>query len=187
MRRDIPLPVPPELAAGLQEQCAPYAVDYDVVTWVDAVPEALLDDLALLHQRMSTDAPMAELDITEEDFDGARVRRHEQLALDMGRTLSCAGAVHRATGRLVAYTDMALPLDVAERAWQWNTIVLSEHRGHRLGMLVKLAALQQLSQLAPGVATITTWNAAENEAMIRVNDALGAVVNGHETVWQKKI
>lgn len=187
IRRDIPLPIPADLAAALQARSAPYAADYDIVTWRDGVPEPWLDDLAVLHQRMSTDAPLAELEITEEDVDGARVRRHEQLAVEMGRMLSCAGAVHRTSGRLVAYTDMAVSLQTTERAYQWSTIVLTEHRGHRLGTLVKLAALQQLSELASGVRVITTWNAAENKAMIAVNDALGARVNGHETVWQKKL
>ena len=110
IRRDIALPVPTELAAGLQDACAPYVGDFDVVTWRDAAPDALVDDLALLHQRMSTDVPMAELDITEGAFDGARVRRHEQLARDMGRTLSCAVTL---AGR---------------RGWAWASLVLEACR-----------------------------------------------------------
>ena len=187
VRRDIDLPLDPGRAAVLEAEIAPYAADFDVVTWRDAAPEHLLDDLAVLHQRMSTDVPMADLDITEEVFDAARVRRHEQLARDMGRALLGAGAVHRETGRMVAYTDQAVPLSEPARAYQWNTIVLSEHRGHRLGTAVKLACLRLLSGQVPQARVITTWNAEENVAMIRVNDALGARVNGMSTAWQKRL
>ena len=69
VRRDIDLPLDPGRSAVLETEIAPYAADFDVVTWRDAVPEHLLDDLAVLHQRMSTDVPMADLDITEEVFD----------------------------------------------------------------------------------------------------------------------
>ena len=187
VRRDIDLPLDTERAAVLDAEVSPYAVDFDVVTWRDAVPDSLVDDLAVLHQRMSTDVPMADLDITEEAYDAARVRRHEALASAMGRALFGAGAVHRGTGRLVAYTDQAVPLSEPARAYQWNTIVLSEHRGRRLGTLVKLACLRRLADEVPQARVITTWNAEENAAMIRVNDALGARVNGGSTAWQKRL
>ena len=186
-RRDIDLPLPAQAVRDLEDRCRPYALDFELVTWRDVAPEGLLDDLAVLHQRMSTDVPMADLDVTEEVFDAARVRRHEQLARDMGRALFGAGAVHRPTGRMVAYTDQAVPLDLPERVYQWNTIVLTEHRGHRLGTLVKLACLQRLSQEVPAARFISTWNALENTAMIRVNEALGARVNGHVVAWQKRL
>ncbi len=187
VRRDIDLPLDLDRAAALEAESRSYAADFDIVTWGQAVPEPLLPDLAYLHQRMSTDIPLGELDITEESFDGPRVRRHEQLAAAMDRALFAAGAVHRPTGRMVAYTDMAVPRAAAQRAYQWNTIVLTEHRGHRLGTLVKLAALRELSAAFPQARFITTWNAEENAAMIRVNDALGARVNGGGMAWQKRI
>ena len=186
-RRDIDLPLDPARVADLDRMCRAYAADFEVLTWRDAAPEAVLDDLAVLHQRMSTDVPMADLEITEEDFDGARVRRHEELARLQGRTMFGAGAVHLPSGRMVAYTDMVVPLARPERAYQWNTIVLTEHRGHRLGTLVKLACLQRLSAESPQSRYISTWNAAENEPMIRVNDALGARRNGGVVAWQKRI
>ena len=187
VRRDIDLPLNPDRVAALEAESRSYATDFDVVTWGQSVPEPLLADLAHLHQRMSTDIPLGELDITEESFDGPRVRRHERLALAMDRSLFAAGAIHRPSGRMVAYTDMAVPRAAARRAYQWNTIVLAEHRGHRLGTLIKLAALQELSAAYPQAQFITTWNAEENRAMIRVNDALGARVNGGSMAWQKRL
>ena len=187
VRRDIDLPLDEERAAALERSLAPHVDGYDVVVWRGRVPEEHVDDLAVLHARMSTDVPMADLDITAEEHDAARVRRHEDRAVAMDRVLVGAGAVHRASGRMVAYTDQAVPLQAPERAYQWNTIVLTEHRGHRLGTLVKLACLRELPRAVPQVRWISTWNAEENEPMIRVNDALGARVDGGSLAWQKRL
>ncbi len=105
----------------------------------------------------------------------------------MDRSYFGAVAVHRSTGRSVAYTTMGVPLSQPERVYQWDTLVLREHRGHRLGTLVKLAALQEMAAHSPRSRCITTWNAQENAPMIRVNDALGARTNGQLINWQKRL
>ena len=53
-------------------------------------------------------------------------------------------AQHVASGRLVACTELLLAADVAGQAWQMLTVVHPEHRGHRLGLAVKLANLDVL-------------------------------------------
>lgn len=187
VRRDIDLPLSPDVVTELEAVAATHAAGYDLRTWRDAVPDDLLEDQAHLLRRMSTDVPTAELDWEEEEWDIARVRRSEQQARDMGRTWFGGGAVHRDTGAMVAYTTMGVPLAAPQRAYQWDTLVLREHRGHRLGTLVKLACLQRLSRELPEVRFISTWNAQENTPMIRVNDALGAQTNGQVVNWQKRL
>lgn len=184
VRRDLDLPLDPEVVARLS---ADPPADYEVRTWRDAVPEELLEDQALLLRRMSTDAPAGGMDWQEEEWDAARVRREEQQVAEMDRTWFAAGAVHRPTGRLVAYTRVGLARTALERAHQWDTLVLREHRGHRLGTLVKLACLQRIAQESPTTRFVSTYNAEENEPMIRVNDALGARVNGCHLNWQKRL
>ena len=183
--RDLDLPVDPQRAAELEQTCAPYAVDYAIRTWRHRCPDELLEDRALLMRRMSTDVPLGEIDLQEEEWDGARVRRVEQCNAGMDRGFFSAGAVHRPTGRLVAFTDMSVPRSVPERAYQCDTIVLKEHRGHRLGTLVKLAALQSLAAGSPRTRYISTWNAEENTPMIAVNEALGARTNGRSPCFQR--
>jgi hypothetical protein len=86
---------------------------------------------------------------------------------------------------MIAFTTMGWPRSRPERAYQWETLVSKDHRGHRLGTLVKLAALQELAVRSPGTRFITTWNAQENAPMIAVNDQLGARVNGRLAVLQQ--
>ena len=185
VRRDIDLPLDTELVQHLQETCRPHATDYEIRTWWDRCPDDLLDDRARLSEAMSTDIPKDSMDWREEVWDADRVRRNERLAQEMDRTFVSAGAVHVPTGRLVAYTDMGIARVEPRRAYQWDTLVLGEHRGHRLGMLMKLAALQELHRQSPKTEFISTWNAKENEPMIAVNDALGARTNGGIASLQK--
>ena len=185
VRRDIAVPLEPERVTALQRTCLAYARDYVLRTWVDRCPEDLVAGRAELSRVISTDIPLDRLDWHEESWDAARVRREEALADDMGRTTVNAGAVHTASGVLAGYTSMAVPRERPEHAYQWDTVVRGEHRGHRLGTLVKLAALGEIAARSAETRVITTWNAQENEAMIRVNDALGAFVNGREATLSK--
>ena len=185
IRRDIDLPLDPERVEQLEQTCRSYAADYDLRMWWDRCPDDLVDDCAALNKAMSTDVPKDQMDWREEVWDAERLRRNEQTCAEMDRTYVGVGAVHRPTGRMVAFTTMGVPRTARSRAYQWETLVLREHRGHRLGMLVKLAALRELAASSPAPDFISTWNAQENAPMIAVNDALGARTNGRLPILQK--
>jgi hypothetical protein len=63
--------------------------------------------------------------------------------------------------------------------------VLKDHRGHKLGMLLKVANLAHLEREYPGRSSVITWNAEENRFMLDVNEAVGFVPIGHEGAWKK--
>ncbi len=65
--------------------------------------------------------------------------------------------------------------------------MLRDHRGHRLGMLVKIAAADLLLEHAPEREAIVTWNAEENRPMLDVNEAMGFRAIGYEGAWQKRV
>ena len=186
VRRDLAVPVPEEQLAALEGTAYQHATDYEVVTFADRWPDAYVEDRALFGQRMSTDVPLGEVDRTEERWDADRVRRTEALIRSMGRFLLVAAAVERASGRVVAFSEIAVPRDEPEKAYQWDTLVLREHRGHRLGLLMKVANLRQLATASPATSSVTTWNARQNDPMIAVNEALGCTVAGHQVEWQKR-
>ena len=56
---------------------------------------------------------------------------------------------------------------------QGGTLVLEEHRGHRLGMAIKLANLRRYRCGSPTSRTVHSWNADTNAPMIAINEALG--------------
>ncbi|MGY1701794.1 GNAT family N-acetyltransferase [Geodermatophilus sp. SYSU D00766] len=184
-RRDLLLPVDEERLSALEAEAAAAGAGYEVVTWRDRTPEDLLADRALLSRRMSTDAPSGDVPVDEEDWDAARVREQEDVDLARGRTVLSAGAVR--DGRLVAFTELLVPLAHPERANQGGTLVLREHRGHRLGARVKTAVLRELAATLPAVRRISTYNSDTNRPMVAVNEALGFRRAGGLSTWSTRI
>jgi GNAT superfamily N-acetyltransferase len=180
-RRDLALPVDEERLAALEAEALAVGAGYDVVTWRDRTPDDLLDDRALLARRMTTDAPQGDLPVEEEDWDGERIREYEAASRARGRTLLSAGALR--DGRLVGYTDLQIPLEQPERAQQSGTLVLREHRGHRLGARMKAAVLRELAAGFPAVRRISTYNSDSNRPMVAVNEALGFRPAGQLSAW----
>ncbi len=180
-RRDLVLPPDEARLAAVAAEARTAAHDYQVVTWRDRTPDALLADRALLEERMSTDAPHGDLPVQAERWDGDRIREYEATNVARGRTVLSAGAVR--DGRLVAFTDLHVPLSQPEHAHQGATLVLREHRGHRLGALVKLAALHELAAVSPRTRRISTYNSEDNAPMVAVNRALGFEPAGQMSAW----
>ena len=184
-RRDLLLPPDEDRLSSLEAEARSASTGYEVVTWRDHTPDALLDDRALLEQRMTTDAPHGDLPVEEERWDGDRIREYEASHVARGRTVLSAGAVQ--DGRLVAFTDLQVPLAQPERANQAGTLVLREHRGHRLGALVKAAVLRELAATLPQVRRISTYNSDSNLPMVAVNEALGFRPAGHLSSWSRHL
>lgn len=157
---------------------------YRTLSWVGRTPPEHLEGLAVLLARMSTDPPLGELQVELETWDAERVAEYERMGEDMGRQLLTTVAQHVGTGELVAYTQFDRPLDKPAMAYQEGTLVVPEHRGHRLGMLVKALNLQQLAEQAPSVERVHTWNAGENAHMLAINVTLGFRERGAEGSWQ---
>jgi len=181
------LPGDPEALAALRKAAEAHSGDYRALTWVGATPPELLEDLAVLQTRMSTDAPSAGLDEPLDVWTAERFANKEALLLDAPLQLLTAAALHVPTGRLGGFTRLSVPHDLASAVNQWDTIVLREHRGHRLGMLLKIANLQLLDEAAPGHPSVLTWNAEENRPMLAVNEAVGFVPIGYEGAWKKQL
>lgn len=187
VRRDLPLPVPDALLDRLEAACAPHAVGYELVSWRGRCPDELVGERAALGRAMSTDVPLGSLDWQEEVWDAARVRERERLVAEQGRTSVVAAARESRTGRLVAFTELAARPARPEQVDQWETLVLAEHRGRRLGTLVKVAALRRLGREVPGARFVSTSNATTNAPMIAVNEALGFAPAGRLGTWQRRL
>lgn len=161
--------------------------DYRVHLWQDTVPEEWIDDFAVLETRMSTDAPSGGLDLEEDPWDADRVRVASQSFADRGQGYLVAVAEHVPSGQLVAFSMVSYPHDRPEVVIQEDTLVLREHRGHRLGTLVKVAVLDELARVRPSSRRIHTWNAQENRHMLAINEALGFEVASVTAEWQLRL
>ena len=161
------------------------ASGYRVVQWLLPTPEARLDGYAWMKSRMSTDAPDAAMDSPEESWDADRVREQDSRWLDMGHTVQVTAAEHIATGELCAYNELSLKGADDSVTQQNDTLVLAEHRGHRLGLLVKAAGLLSWHERYPRSRRVVTYNAEENRPMLSINEQIGFAPIGYGGAWKK--
>ena len=180
------LPCDPDTVERLRVTAALKAgPDYAVLCWSDHTPPDRLADLAVLRTRMTTDAPSAGLEEPEDVWTAARVTAEENAAAQSPRSTLTAAALHRPSGRLVGFTELSVPQETARAVLQEDTLVLREHRGHRLGLLLKAANLQRLERERPGHPSVMTFNAEENRPMLAVNEAMGFRPMGQEGAWRR--
>jgi GNAT superfamily N-acetyltransferase len=158
---------------------------YELVAWLDRCPEDLVEDYALLRRRMSTDPPLGGFTQEEELWDAGRIRRAEERALAGGASSLVCAVRHRSSGQLVGHTILERFDSKPAVVYQEDTLVLEEHRGHRLGMWLKAANLGRVLDAWPSAERIYTWNAEENSFMLNVNIALGFRPAGRTAGWQK--
>ena len=184
----LPLPADASVIRRFRADAAAHAGrDYTVHCWSEGTPPRWRDDLALLYTRMSTDAPTAGLDEPEDVWSIERLVDEEESRTASPRRILTAAALHKPSGHLVAFTQLSVPAEPARSVSQEDTLVLREHRGHRLGMLLKTANLEYLAQESPGHPSVTTFNAEENRHMLSVNEALGFVPMGYEGAWKRVV
>jgi GNAT superfamily N-acetyltransferase len=168
------LDVGPELHArlpGLRAEAEARAAGYSLRQWVGMTPDDIIDSIAGLNNAMA-DAPHGENEEPME-WDADRVRGEDERAIADGIPCYSVAAIHDATGAAAALTQVFVDPDVTGWAWQGLTAVVREHRGHRLGMLVKVDMLEWLAKAEPQVRHSVTFNAAPNMHMIAVNEQLG--------------
>jgi GNAT superfamily N-acetyltransferase len=181
------LPVDHGHLVELEVEAMRRATEYDVIGWNDECPEELVDGFARLKSLMSTEVPLAGLGWEGEEWDAARVRREESTWRASGVDSVVAAAQHHSSRELAAYTVLthreALPAVVNQE----DTLVAPGHRGHGLGMLVKIANLRRAEMLWPDATCVMTWNANENRHMLAINIALGFKPSGFEGEWQKRL
>jgi GNAT superfamily N-acetyltransferase len=170
--------------AELEQEALPRAVGYRLESWRDRIPQQFLIEYARLAGRMSTDAPLGDLDYEPEQWDPDRVLVSEERRIRMGRDWWCTVAV-APDGSLAGMTEIVVPGDRDQDGYQGDTIVDPDHRGHRLGLLLKVANLRALLTDRPGMSAIWTWNAESNRFMISVNEKLGYVKAGWEAMYQR--
>lgn len=161
--------------------------DYHVHFWGDRTPERWREDIAHLLTRMSTDAPTAGLEEPEDPWTVERLLADEDEEADGPSTEFVAAVEHIPTGRLAGFTVLSAPDDGTRPVDQEDTIVLIEHRGHRLGLLLKAANLLHLQRERPGHPSVVTYNAEENRPMLDVNEALGFAPFVYEGAWRKDL
>jgi GNAT superfamily N-acetyltransferase len=161
----------PARLAELRASAAPHSGGYSLVSWVGPTPDEYIDQVALVNSAMA-DAPRDE-GVEPTVWDADRIRQSERTMVEHGLTNYAVVARHDASGEIAALTEICTEADTPDWGFQQVTAVLAEHRGHRLGLLVKIAMMELLAQHEPAVRHVQTGNANANDHMIAINKQLG--------------
>jgi GNAT superfamily N-acetyltransferase len=162
------------------------AVAYDLLRLPCPVPDELIADVVAMSVAIN-DAPTDDLDVEDEVFSPERIRAFESGQVAHARRIYRLVARERNTGELAGHTMVGVEAERPWHAWQYDTSVLRAHRGHRLGLVLKIAMLYWLAEEEPQLRTIDTWNAKSNEHMVEVNEVLGYDILTGGSTWQKSL
>jgi GNAT superfamily N-acetyltransferase len=160
------------------------AAGYSVVTWTQTTPEEYIDDVAALDSSFLDEAPTGDLVMEAEKVDAERVRAVVAARMRQGVRAYNTGVRHDASGHVVAWSQLVVHKGNPHHAMQEITLVHPGHRGHRLGLLTKLENLRLMLAHEPSVRLIDTWNAAVNQHMIAINEAMGFRAVDRSIDWQ---
>jgi GNAT superfamily N-acetyltransferase len=173
---------PADRRAVLRAEAEAAARDYTLRTWAGPAPEDAVAGVAAVNGALA-DAPRAAGE-EEQVWDVARVRLDEHRAAAMGLRPHVVAAQAQATGELAALTQVCIDPAMPEWGFQELTAVARPHRGHRLGLLLKLAMLDLLAAEEPQLTRIWTGNDEGNKHMIAINDQLGFEVLDRWPWWE---
>ena len=167
---------------AMRRDAASAAAGYELVRRVGPTPEADLPEMVVLREAIN-DAPDA---LEFESYPVERITAYEQALLRRRQTQYTVVARHRATGEPAGLTMVCVDEFDPSVAHQEDTSVVRAHRGHRLGLLLKLEMIAWLRDERPEVTATETWNDATNHHMIAVNERLGMREVARTTVFTRQ-
>ncbi len=188
VQREVTLPVADAILDELAAEAAERSGGYELRTWSGPfTDDNLLLSYLELSSKLITEAPMGDNDYEDEAVDIEAHRMQESIVAMQGRTKFTTVALDP-DGNVAAFTDLMAPAHQTTHVYQWGTLASRAHRGHRLGLAVKIANLRALQ--ATGLydgRRLVTWNAEVNDHMIEINDRMGFQPTARAGELQKKI
>ena len=161
-----------DLEAQVAEALGLSGGGYRVVTWRDHCPDEYVDSFGTALSRVMSLIPQGDLDLEDRDWTVERVQAAEERRVQIGLATFESVAV-APDGTVVGLTGVRVSTHDPRVAHIGVTMVLPEHRGHRLGLATKLASHRALRKAFPECRLVTTSNAEVNAHMNAINEAMG--------------
>lgn len=169
--------------AQLAEWAKIEAPGYTLERIDNVVPERLVQAYIDAANGMN-DAPKGELKMADWKLTAEQVHDRESWFKQIGVEWWLILAVHDATGQGAGFTEVTYDPKQPWVIWQQGTATVPQHRGHKLGLLMKAANLQRVLAERPDARYIRTGNANTNSQMLGINTQLGFKVAWQSAIWQ---
>lgn len=114
-----------------------------------------------------------DLDLRPSSYDPERLAASVRTLAARGLRPYIVVAVHERTETVAGLTEVVVPEQRPTRADQYDTIVVPTHRGYGVDRAIKARMLLELRSAEPRIVDVQTWNALENEQMLKINNELG--------------
>jgi len=116
---------------------------------------------------------LGDLELRPSSYEAERLRASLSTLHARGLRPYIVVGIHEPTGKVAGLTEVVVPAQRPTRADQYDTVVVPKHRGYGLGRAIKARMLFELRSAEPCITEVQTWNAFENEPMLKVNSELG--------------
>ena len=170
----------------LEREAAEHGRDYVVERLHPPYDDALLTAMIAVTAAIN-DAPMGDLTFEDEVYDLDRMRDIERAMELRAERFRRVAARHRETGEIAGHTALTVRPWAPHEAFQYDTSVARQHRGHRLGLALKIEMMRWLAEDEPALRVVETWNNVENLPMIAVNEALGYRLSRTFAMFEKAL
>lgn len=185
--RRLDLPLEAALLDTLRAEAEERQGGYRIEIWDGPAPEEHLASYGALLRQLDLDDPDEDIEYEAPEYTPERIRTGERRLAEQGITQFQSVAVApdgTIAGNSVIHVKTA---PGASLGWQENTLVMPDHRGHRLGLALKVATHALLAERAPEVRSLVTFNSHVNPWMISINEKLGYRVSHREVGYQGRM
>ncbi|MDO3684645.1 GNAT family N-acetyltransferase [Micromonospora sp. C28ISP2-4] len=155
---------------ALTEMAAEVGAGYRVEFWPGGPPDELIEAYARAKAEVRDSD---DVELRPSSYDPDRLRDSLATLHRRGMKPYIVLALHERTGEVAGLTEVVVPAQHPTRADQYDTIVVHDHRGYGIDRAIKARMLLELRSAEPEVAEVQTWNAQDNESMLKVNAELG--------------
>jgi GNAT superfamily N-acetyltransferase len=138
-------------------------------------PEELYDAYAEAKEIVRHSYDLGDLELRPSSYEADRLKASLATLHARGMRPYIVVGIHESTGKIAGLTEVVVPTQHPTRADQYDTVVVPAHRGYGLGRALKARMLFELRSAEPQLTEVQTWNAFENEPMLKVNSELGFV------------
>jgi GNAT superfamily N-acetyltransferase len=155
-----------EMASGVS---AGYRIEY----FPGGPPEELYESYAAAKYLAQSTVELGDLDLRPSSHNADRLRASLRTLHMRGMKPYIVLGIHESSGEVAGLTEVVVAAQHPDRADQYDTVVVPEHRGYGIGRAVKARMLFELRSAVPKLKSVQTWNSFDAEGMLKVNSELG--------------